>query len=171
MSCTLLKTLGTTMLLCALAGTGALGQEAGHDAEHALALKLQNPIAALISVPFQSNFEWGGGPRSEGFKYTLNFQPVIPISISEDWNLISRTIVPVTEQDDVVPDSSQAGLGDILQSAFFRRKPPVRVGSFGAWDLPSSCPRRPRTSSVHRSSRSAQPRWPCASIRVGPTVC
>lgn len=120
----LVRTLGSTMLLCALAGSGTVGQEAGHDTEHALAMKLQNPVAALISVPFQSNFEWGGGPGSEGFKYTLNFQPVIPISISEDWNLISRTIVPVIQQHDVVPNSSQGGLGDILQSAFFSPKAP-----------------------------------------------
>ncbi len=49
-----------------------------------LAKKLQNPVAALISVPFQSNFEWGSGPGSNGFKYTLNFQPVIPILLSEE---------------------------------------------------------------------------------------
>jgi len=121
---TVLKTLGTVIMVCALAGSSAVGQEAGHDSDHALALKLQNPVAALISVPFQSNFEWGGGPRSEGFKYTLNIQPVIPISISEDWNLISRTILPVIEQDDVVPNSSQAGLGDTLQSLFFSPKAP-----------------------------------------------
>ena len=121
---TLLKTLGTSMLLCALAGTSALGQEAGHDSEHALAMKLQNPVAALISVPFQSNFEWGAGPQSKGFKYLLNFQPVIPISISENWNVISRTILPVIEQDDVVPNSSQAGLGDTLQSLFLSPQAP-----------------------------------------------
>jgi len=112
-------------MLLSMAATSAVGQEADHDSAHALAMKLQNPVAALISVPFENNFEWGGGPQSKGFKYTLNFQPVIPISITEDWNLISRTIVPVIEQDDVVPDSSQGGLGDILQSAFFRRRPPV----------------------------------------------
>jgi len=78
---------------------------AGDDSA-ALAEKLQNPVAALISVPF---FEWGIGQRSRGFKYTLNFQPVIPISISEDWNVISRTIVPIIHQDDVVPDSQQGG--------------------------------------------------------------
>src|SRR5213592_2763317 len=85
-------------IISALAATRAVGQEAGESPERALALKLQNPVAALISVPFQNNFEWGGGARSKGFKYTLNFQPVVPISISEDWNLISRTIVPVIEQ-------------------------------------------------------------------------
>jgi hypothetical protein len=88
---TLLKTLGTVMMVCALAGGSALGQEAGTEAEHALAMKLQNPAASLISVPFQSNFEWGGGP-SEGFKYTLNFQPVIPISITENWNLTTSSM-------------------------------------------------------------------------------
>ena len=119
-----LKTLGTVMMACALAGTCAVGQEAGHESEHALAMKLQNPIAALISVPFQSNFEWGGGPQSKGFRYTLNFQPVIPISISDEWNVISRTILPVIEQHDVVPNSSQGGLGDTLQSLFFSPKAP-----------------------------------------------
>ena len=112
------------MVVCALAVSSAVGQEAGQDSEHALAMKLQNPVAALISVPFQNNFEWGSGLRSEGFKYTLNFQPVIPISITENWNLISRTIVPVIQQNDVVPDSSQGGLGDILQSVFFSPKAP-----------------------------------------------
>jgi hypothetical protein len=94
------------------------------DESAELAKKLQNPVAALISVPFQNNFEWGAGPQSEGFKYTLNFQPVIPISISEDWNVISRTIVPIINQNDVIPNSGQTGLGDILQSAFFSPKAP-----------------------------------------------
>jgi hypothetical protein len=57
--------------------------------------------------------------KSGGFKYTLNFQPVIPIALSPDWTLISRTIIPVIHQDDVVPGSSQTGVGDILQSLFF----------------------------------------------------
>ena len=128
MSDTLLKTLGIVMMMCALAGSSAVGQAAETDDEHDLAMKLQNPIASLISVPSQSNFEWGGGRGSEGFKYTLNVQPVIPIKLSEDWNLISRTILPVIEQDDVVPNSSQAGIGDILQSLWFSPKAPVSAG-------------------------------------------
>jgi hypothetical protein len=56
-----------------------------------LAKKLQNPVAALISVPFQNNFDFGLGPSNDGFRYTLNIQPVIPISLNRDWNLISRT--------------------------------------------------------------------------------
>jgi len=89
-----------------------------------LAKKLQNPVASLISVPFQSNFEFDGGPDDEGFRYLLNVQPVIPISISEDWNLISRTILPIIHQDDMIGSDTQGGLGDITQSAFFSPKAP-----------------------------------------------
>jgi len=100
----------------------------GTDATHELAMKLQNPIASLISVPFQSNFEWGGGPHSDGFKYTLNFQPVIPIRLTENWNVISRTIVPVIQQDDVVPGTTQGGMGDVVQSFFFSPSTPGPAG-------------------------------------------
>ena len=59
-----------------------------------LAKKLQNPVASLISVPVQNNWDFGIGP-ADAMKYTANIQPVIPISISKDWNLIVRTIMPV----------------------------------------------------------------------------
>ena len=119
------------VLIVAIIGLPAFAQKqpekpaaAQPDQSAELAEKLQNPVAALVSVPFQSNFEWGAGPPSGGFKYTLNLQPVIPISISTDWNVISRTIVPIIHQDDVIPRTSQTGLGDILQSAFFSPKAP-----------------------------------------------
>jgi hypothetical protein len=54
-----------------------------------LARKLSNPVASLISVPFQANFDDGIGTDGKGEKLTLNIQPVIPISIGEDWNVIS----------------------------------------------------------------------------------
>ena len=85
----------------------------------ALAKKLANPIASLISVPFQNNFDFGMGPDKDGFRYTMNFQPVIPIALNKDWNVVSRTIVPVIAQDNVVGTSSQFGLGDTVQSFFF----------------------------------------------------
>jgi hypothetical protein len=90
-----------------------------------LAKQLQNPVASLISVPFQSNFEFNLGPNDDGFKYTLNFQPVIPVSLGKDLNLIIRTIVPIISQDDVIPGTSQSGLGDTVQSFFFSPKKPV----------------------------------------------
>ena len=82
-----------------------------------LAKKLSNPIASLISVPFQSNFDFNVGPNN-GFRYVMNFQPLIPVALNPRWNLISRTIVPITHQSDVVGSDSQTGLGDIIQSIF-----------------------------------------------------
>jgi hypothetical protein len=84
-----------------------------------LAMKLANPVADLISVPFQNNFDWGAGPSGDGFPYKLNLQPVIPIRLNEDWNLISRTILPYVYQEDVIGTSSQSGLSDTEQSLFF----------------------------------------------------
>src|ERR1700720_897996 len=73
-----------------------------------LAKKLQNPVASLISFPLQNNFDFGIGPSDDGWRYTLNIQPVIPISIGGNWNLIVRTIIPVIHQEDVFkgPDRS-----------------------------------------------------------------
>lgn len=93
-----------------------------------LAKKLSNPIASLISVPFQFNYDHGFGPN-HGDRETLNIQPVIPFSLNEDWNVISRTIVPLTWQNDVAgPSGSQFGLGDTLQSLFFSPKNPTSGG-------------------------------------------
>ena len=92
--------------------------------EPSLAMKLQNPVASLISVPIQSNFDFGAGPNGDGFQYKVNIEPVIPVPLSEDWNLISRTIIPVVYQENVVNTDSQAGLSDLLQSVFFSPKAP-----------------------------------------------
>src|SRR5262245_12458069 len=67
---------------------------AASDEQAELAKKLQNPVANLISVPIQNNWDFGIGP-AQAMKYTANIQPVIPFSISEHWNLITRTILPV----------------------------------------------------------------------------
>jgi hypothetical protein len=93
-------------------------QAPSEDAQ-ALAKKLSNPISSLISVPFQNNFDFGMGPNKDGFRYTMNFQPVVPFALNKDWNLISRTIVPVIGQHNVVGTSTQFGLGDTVQSFFF----------------------------------------------------
>jgi hypothetical protein len=102
---------------------------AAQDDAAALAKQLSNPVAALISVPFQLNYDSDFGPVEEGEKWLLNIQPVIPISISEDWNLISRTILPVVSQSDLFPGAgSQSGIGDVVQSAFFSPKAPGAGG-------------------------------------------
>ncbi len=59
-----------------------------------LAKKLSNPVAALISVPFQMNWDTGLADNGLGEKYLLNIQPVIPVELNDHWNVISRTIVP-----------------------------------------------------------------------------
>jgi hypothetical protein len=83
-----------------------------------LSRKLSNPVASLISFPIQTNFDFGMGTGS-GWRMTINVQPVIPVAINKEWNLISRTIVPIIHQGNVVgPNTSQSGLGDIVQSIF-----------------------------------------------------
>jgi len=94
-----------------------------------LAKKLSNPVAALISVPFQLNYDRGIGSADEGVRWVLNIQPVVPMSLNAQWNLISRTIVPVVQQDAIQPGSgSQFGLGDIVQSLFVSPKEPTAGG-------------------------------------------
>jgi hypothetical protein len=92
-----------------------------------LAKKLQNPVASLISVPLQSNWDWGiGQHRTDAMRYTLNVQPVIPFSLTENWNLITRTIVPFVHAESPIPGGDDAGgIGDILQSFFFSPKAPL----------------------------------------------
>jgi len=89
----------------------------------ALQKATQNPVADMISVPFQSNFNFGQGgegPTREQTQYILNIQPVIPFSLNEDWNLITRTIVPIINQPSLFSGMESAwGLGDINPSFFF----------------------------------------------------
>jgi len=83
-----------------------------------LAKKVQNPVADLISVPFQNNFNFDVGPEDD-LQYVLNIQPVIPIKLSADWNLITRTIVPVISQPGFTSDQDRVnGIGDIQFTGF-----------------------------------------------------
>ena len=87
-------------------------------AKEDLAKATQNPVADLISVPFQYNLNFGVGPDDQK-QSVLNIQPVYPLELNSDWNLITRTILPVISQPSFgSPDGTTNGIGDIQFSAF-----------------------------------------------------
>jgi hypothetical protein len=107
----------------------ASAEEASGTSEASLAMKLSNPVAALISVPLQLNYDQDIGPADDGDRWLLNVQPVVPFDLNHDWNLISRTILPVVRQSDIFPGAgTQTGTGDVVQSVFFSPKAPTASG-------------------------------------------
>lgn len=121
--------------LCSLLAAGAIAapvvaqdkDAAGSNAD--LALQLTNPIASLISVPIQNNFDFGLGANGNGSRYLANIQPVVPVSLNNSTNLLSRTILPFISQSDVTaPGANQTGLGDVVQSLFLSPKAPTSSG-------------------------------------------
>jgi hypothetical protein len=94
-----------------------------------LAKKLANPVASLISIPVELDYDQDIGPQEDGERFTLIAKPVVPITLNKEWNLISRTIVPMVYQDDIFSGAGdQTGLGDILQSFFFSPAKPTSGG-------------------------------------------
>jgi len=110
------------VFFCALRGPAVAS-----DADE-LAKKLSNPISDLISVPFQFNYDQNLGAAGAGYRWTVNVQPVVPISLNENWNLISRTIVPLVQQSNVTGATTQGGVGDVFQSFFLSPKQPTKGG-------------------------------------------
>ena len=137
-----------------------------------LAKKLANPIASLTSVPLQYNYDKYGGTNDGASVSRLNIQPVIPFSLNEDWNLISRTIVPLVDQRDFpVAAMNESGLGDTTASLFFSPKAPTAGGwsrplkNCNAWprnrSFPVTAPARRRcTSCATPLAAAAVPAWP-----------
>jgi hypothetical protein len=111
-------------------GEGGGGTVAAGDNAAELAKKLQNPVASLISVPIQNNWDFGIGPEN-AMRYTAVIEPVIPLTLTKDWNLITRTIMPVIYAESPVKGGKdRSGLGDITQSFFLSPAKPI-----GGWIL------------------------------------
>ena len=122
----------TAQALASSAGTvdSAVSQkpdaaETNESAE--LAQKLTNPLAPLISIPIQNWFDFNLGPNKDGFRYTTEAQPVYPMQISKDWNLISRTTIPIVYQQNFYGRTTQSGLSDSTENLFLS---PVHTKSF-----------------------------------------
>lgn len=114
------------VLLALTLGAPALWA-AEEASETELAKKTQNPVADLISVPFQNNFNFNTGPDDRTV-WVVNVQPVIPIKITEDWNLITRLIMPIINQPPLAAGIDHAfGLGDINPTFFLSPRAPGRL--------------------------------------------
>ncbi len=115
-----------------IAAAGIFGTVFANPAHAALSAEelakiAQNPVGALISVPFQNNTNLNYGPE-KGTQNVLNIQPVIPISLNDDWNIITRTILPVISQPALYPGDERAnGIGDLQFSTMLSPAKP------GAW--------------------------------------
>jgi hypothetical protein len=126
------RTPKTSRLTAALALALALVATTAHSEMSAeeLAKISQNPVGNMISLPFQNNTNFNVGPL-KGTQNVLNIQPVIPISVNEDWNIITRTIMPVisqpafTNQSPALGDERVNGIGDIVMSAFLSPASPT----------------------------------------------
>lgn len=106
--------------------------------EHELAKQSQNPVAGLISVPLQSNFLFSAGFHHNKMIYVLNVQPVIPMNLTNEWNLIARIIMPIINQPNLspslgglVPSATGTGLGDFNPTFFLS---PAKPGGL-IWGL------------------------------------
>jgi hypothetical protein len=94
------------------------------DAATELAKKTQNPVSDLISVPFENNANFNAGPDDKVLN-VLNIKPVVPVKLTDNWNLINRAIIPLISQPGVdgTPVGRKNGLGDITYQGFFSPNP------------------------------------------------
>jgi len=97
--------------------TSALSQES--DVAE-LAKKVQDPTADIVSVPIQFNYYSDTGPFGRGQTVT-NIQPVYPMSVSKDWKLITRYILPVINAP-TGESGNEFGTGDLNLTAWLSPK-------------------------------------------------
>jgi hypothetical protein len=115
------------IFICIGITAGTIELQAQEKSAQELAQAAQNPVANMISLPLQNNTNFGVGPGDD-VQNVLNIQPVVPLSISENWNLITRTIAPVIYQPEFVEGAgSEFGLGDINMTLFVSPAKPSKL--------------------------------------------
>jgi hypothetical protein len=101
--------------------------DAKEEETEKLAKAAQNPVADMISIPFQDNIGLGYGLGNKDTQNVLNIQPVIPLHVTEDWNVITRTILPIVSQPSLTGGTGTTGLGDLTITAFLSPRNPGDV--------------------------------------------
>src|SRR5436190_994450 len=102
-----------TGILALLTFGAAAGEFADEDPGLEVARMLSNPFADIYTIPINQNPDFGIGADDRGWRYVLTLQPVLPIRLTEEWNIISRTVLPVISQD--VSGESDFGLADTTE--------------------------------------------------------
>jgi len=113
------------------AGIVALVCLSAQDPDLDLAKELTNPFADIYNIPINQNPDFEMGPDERGWRYILTAQPVLPIHLNEDWNILSRTILPFIYQD--VGGEVNSGLGDTTEALYF--SPRSRTPKGWSWGL------------------------------------
>jgi hypothetical protein len=148
------------LLVTAAQAEDAKDAAGGEDSATKLAKQTQNPVANLISVPFQNDINFNTGTK-DATQWVLNVQPVIPVPISDDWNLIARTIIPIVNQPELFsagPRTEAFGMGDINPTFFLS---PAKPGKF-IWGVGPTL-----TLPTATVSRLGSGRWSAGPAAVG----
>ncbi|MFC1821987.1 transporter [Thermodesulfobacteriota bacterium] len=125
-----------------------------------LAKQSQNPVSSLISVPFENISSFNNGPN-DAYVNTLLVKPVLPVQISENWNLINRAIVPVIYQGELIDGiGTKFGMGDVTYQGFLS---PAKPGKF-IWGV------GPTVSFPTGAQRMTTEKWSAGPALIGLTM-